>query len=214
MAAVSAVAGDERRRLVEELIQRRILSTELQPGQRINESRIAEELVVSRTPVREALLRLEGQGWVLFDHGRGFVVTPLSTDEIRETYPIIAQLEQLALTSAGSSLRGVLPELTEINREFAVSEDPGRSHELDARFHRTLVSRCGNGRLIALLDRHWQALQRYERFYMADPGDHGRSAEQHDAIIAAIGSGDLTSAANKLVDNIIGPMHVLLDRLR
>jgi len=211
---VSAVAGDERRRLVEELIQRRILSTELQPGQRINESRIAEELVVSRTPVREALLRLEGQGWVLFDHGRGFVVTPLSTDEIRETYPIIAQLEQLALTSAGSSLRGVLPELTEINREFAASEDPGRSHELDARFHRTLVSRCGNGRLIALLDRHWQALQRYERLYMADPGDHGRSAEQHDAIIAAIGSGDLTSAANKLVDNIIGPMHVLLDRLR
>ncbi|MGI5131636.1 GntR family transcriptional regulator [Pseudonocardia sp. CA-107938] len=214
MSPANPVAGDERRRLVEDVIQRRILSTELRPGQRVNESRLAEELVVSRTPVREALLRLEGQGWVLFDHGRGFVVTPLSTDEIRETYPIVAQLEQLALTSTGPALRGLAPVLSEINGEFGASTDPARSHDLDARFHRTLASRCGNGRLIALLDRHWQALHRYERFYMTHPDDHRRSVRQHDAIVAAIASGDVASAADQLVDNIIGPMHVLLERLR
>ncbi|WP_344417579.1 GntR family transcriptional regulator [Amycolatopsis minnesotensis] len=206
-------ARDERRRTVEDLLQQRILSTEIEPGQRVNESQLADELGLSRTPVREALLRLEGQGWVRFDHGRGFVVTPLSADEIRETYPIIAQLEQLAVTTTGQALRTLAPVLGKINREFADSAEPGRSHELDARFHRTLVSRCGNGRLIALLARQWQTLRRYEHFYMTDAADHRRSAEQHAAIIAAIEAGDLVAAAEKLVDNTVGSMYVLLDRL-
>ncbi|QWF78479.1 GntR family transcriptional regulator [Amycolatopsis sp. CA-230715] len=206
-------ARDERRRTVEDLLRQRILSTAIEPGQRVNESQVADELGVSRTPVREALLRLEGQGWVRFDHGRGFVVTPLSADEVRETYPIIAQLEQLAVTTTGPALRGLAPALAEINRDFADSAEPGRSHELDARFHRTLVSRCGNGRLVALLARQWQTLSRYEYFYMADATDHQRSAEQHDAIISAIEAGDLAKVTDKVADNTVGSMYVLLDRL-
>ncbi|WP_158883175.1 GntR family transcriptional regulator [Amycolatopsis anabasis] len=204
---------DARRKNVEELLRKRILTAELGPGQHINESRVAGELGVSRTPVREALLRLEGQRLVRFDQGRGFFAAPLSADEVRETYPIIAQLELLAVTTTGPVLRTLVPRLTEINADFRAAEDPARSHACDAEFHRTLVSRCGNSRLLGLLDRLWQTIRRYEYGYLADEDDHRRSGEQHESIVAAIAADDFARAAREVHDNTLGSMHPLLERL-
>lgn len=98
--------------LREELRQavlQRILRGVLPPGSRIIESKLSEELGVSRTPLREALLHLEQQGFVRSDLARGFSVEPLSQQEVREIYPIIWTLEGLALRSIGPLLKATLP---------------------------------------------------------------------------------------------------------
>ncbi|AXB42198.1 GntR family transcriptional regulator [Amycolatopsis albispora] len=197
---------------LEELLRDRILAAEIAPGERINESAVAAELGVSRTPVREALLRLEGGGLVRFDRGRGFLAAPLSAAEVRETYPIIAQLEALAVSTTGPALRGLAPELAELNTAFAAATEAARAHELDAEFHRTVVSRCGNARLIALIGGLWRNIRRYEHVYFAGDRERRRSAAEHAAIVDAVAAGDAAAAARAVADNTTESMHLLLAR--
>src|SRR6516164_2816173 len=84
---------------VHALLRERIVSGGLMPGNRLQDVQLAAELGVSRTPVREALLRLEGEGLVESDPNRGFFVAPLSRKEVLEIYPIVWSLECLALDS-------------------------------------------------------------------------------------------------------------------
>src|SRR5688572_24496804 len=78
-------------------VRQLILNGELLDGSRIVESSLCDQLGVSRTPLREALFRLEQEGLVRQDLARGFSVMPLSAREVREIYPIIWTLEVLAL---------------------------------------------------------------------------------------------------------------------
>ena len=71
------------------IVRERIVEGELAPGTRIKESRLAEELGTSRTPLREALINLEQEGFVRSELAHGFSVEPLSGREMRETYPIL-----------------------------------------------------------------------------------------------------------------------------
>jgi DNA-binding FadR family transcriptional regulator len=77
----------------------RILNGKLSPGVRVNESRLAKELGVSRTPLREALFQLEREGFVRSDRDRGFSVEPMSAREIRELYPMLWTLARVSRTS-------------------------------------------------------------------------------------------------------------------
>ncbi|UJW29344.1 GntR family transcriptional regulator [Saccharothrix sp. AJ9571] len=198
---------------LEELLRTRILAAEIAPGERINESALADDLGVSRTPVREALLRLEGGGLVRFERGRGFLAADLSGDEVRETYPIIAHLEEWAVRGTGSTLRGLAPKLTEINSAFAAAADPAAAHGFDAEFHRVLVSRCGNTRLLELINGLWRTIRRYEHVYFAEAADHRASVAQHAEIVAAVAAGDVARTARAVAENTTESMHLLLARL-
>ena len=83
------------------VIGEKIIRQELPAGRSIGEVALATELGVSRTPVREALLGLESDGLVRAQRGRGFIVQKLCADEARQTYPIIAALERLAVEASG-----------------------------------------------------------------------------------------------------------------
>ena len=112
---------------VRQIILDRILSGELPPGCRITESRLAAELGVSRTPLREALFNLESEGFVRSDLARGFSVAPLSVREVRESYPILQTLEVLAFRSIGQLAVTTAPDLRRINKELgAVAGDSER----------------------------------------------------------------------------------------
>ena len=198
---------------LEALLRTRILAAEIAPGERINESAVAVELGVSRTPVREALLRLEGGGLVRFERGRGFLAAPLDAGQVRQTYPIIAHLEELAVTGTGPALRGLAPELAETNTAFAAAGTAAEAHGLDAEFHRILVSRCGNQRLIGLIGDLWLDIRRYEHVYFTADGDRHRSAARHAAIVEAVAAGEVAVAARAVADNTTESMHLLLDRL-
>src|ERR1041384_548116 len=113
------------------IVLERIVRGELAPGVRIKESRLAEELGTSRTPLREALIHLEQEGFVRSELAHGFSVESLSGREVRETYPILWTLEVLALRSSGNVIYSLLGELSKINAELANSGEPEARLRLD-----------------------------------------------------------------------------------
>ncbi|HEX6750962.1 MAG TPA: GntR family transcriptional regulator [Longimicrobium sp.] len=180
----------------------RILREELPPGSRISDSVMAQELGVSRTPVREALLRLEREGFLEVDVGRGFFVKPLSLAEVRETYPILWTLEVLALRLSPPPERETVAEMDRINRELAeAGDDPERRIDLDVAWHAAMVSGCPNGRLLELIASVKAVVRRYEYAYMQSSGHIHVSTRAHDDIARALERGDVDAAVSLLEAN-------------
>lgn len=188
---------------------------EIAAGERIVESKIAEILGVSRTPVREALLHLEREGLVRSELSRGYTVTPLSRREIQETYPILWTLDTLAMRLSGEQLKVLVGKLRECNEKFRQNANsPALARESDADFHKTLTSRCGNIRLLSSVARLSRLLGRYEQYYMAHANLVEVSCAQHEDIIAAIEVGDIDLAVLCLEKNWRFGMSVLLEQLK
>jgi DNA-binding GntR family transcriptional regulator len=190
-----------------------IVTGKLKGGERINESRISRLLKASRTPLREALLQLEKEGLVRSDLRRGFTVEPLSSREVREIYPILAQLECLAVRGSARFVATVLPELTRINADFARTRTAKRALEQDTLWHNTLMSQSKNARLAALIATLRLAIRRYEHFYMADSKLIPTSVAQHQDIIAAFQGNDLEAGIKAIEENYVFGMQVLLRKM-
>jgi DNA-binding GntR family transcriptional regulator len=172
---------------VHRLLRAQIVEGKFAPGSRLPDVQLAAELGVSRTPVREALLRLVREGLVENDPNRGFFVAPLSRQEVLETYPIVWTLECLALQSCGPPTREQIQALRQINAEMAtVAADALRRQELDLRWHQTLLESCANERLKELLAGLKQVVRRYECVYMRDPALVERSVRDHAEILEAL----------------------------
>lgn len=191
----------------------RILSGELAPGGRVNESRLAEALGVSRTPLREALLGLQAEGFVSSKASRGFSVAPLSAREVREVYPMLWTLEGLAMRLSGPMAASAVPELERLNRELTESPDPERALESDTAFHQTLISGCPNRRLLKTVGNLRLAIRRYAHLHMQDGSLVTTSTRQHGEITSALRDGDIDGAVERLEKNYRFGMDVLLVRL-
>lgn len=144
--------GEKRANATYERLKTEILENRMHPGAHVTEPELAERLGVSRTPVREALIRLQGEGLVEIVPRHGVRVPLISADDMREIYEILTNLEpaaaaQLARRRPGRAELIGLEQATE-NMETALEED-----ELDAwaaaddQFHRTLLNLHGNRRL-------------------------------------------------------------------
>jgi DNA-binding GntR family transcriptional regulator len=171
---------------VHALLRERIVKGELRPGNRLQDVQLAAELGVSRTPIREALLRLEREGLVESDPNRGFFVAQLSRKEVLETYPMVWALECLALESAGPPTPPQIQALRQINAEMAATADSLQRQELDLRWHQTLLESCPNERLKDFLAALKQIVRRYECVYMRDPALVRRSVRDHAEILEAV----------------------------
>jgi DNA-binding GntR family transcriptional regulator len=197
-----------------QLLQR-IVNGELQPGSRINESQLSLELGLSRTPLREALMTLEREGFVRSEVNRGFIVAEPSSHEAREIYPILWTLEGLALRETGLLAGTILPELERINREFSAANlEATRAIELDTAFHDALISRCPNRRLLELVRSHRQLLQRYEHIQLEDSSLIPHSVAQHAIIIQSLRLNDLNTAVAALEQNWRFGFELLLLKLK
>ena len=187
---------------VYEAIRERILHGQLAAGERIVEAQLAAELGVSRTPIREALFRLEREGFTISNLARGFSVQPLTIQEVREVYPILWTLEGLALQSSGLLAGTNLPLLKQINQQFAA---PGISAEAalacDTRFHETLIAGCSNQRVLEMLGSLRKVIERYERVYMRDVNLVATSVQQHQAILTALAERNLEQAVAAIETN-------------
>ena len=192
----------------------RLLGGELLPGSHLVESELTTQLGVSRTPLREALFRLEQEGFLQADLARGFTVIPLTAREVRETYPIIWTLECLALSTIVQSERISIPDLEGINDALAeVRDDPVTRLTLDLRWHDTLLQPCPNRRLLQMITSLKQVAYRYERAYMREPALVETSIEQHRMICHALKRGDLAQASSLLEQNWRFGMDALLRHL-
>jgi DNA-binding GntR family transcriptional regulator len=191
------------RRALRHDVRREILAMifdgRLPVAERINERDLGAQLEVSRTPIREALLGLEGEGFVESRPARGFAPVPLSARDVNEVYPLVAALEILAVRSTPPErLRAHLPELERLADQMAAAPDARRAQALDDRWHARLVKECGNERLLRTLSSLKRVVRRYELAWMADNAHVETSTEQHHAIVEALGGDDVDRAAELL----------------
>ena len=173
-----------------------ILSGQLQADSRINESQLAEQLGLSRTPLRHALAGLERDGFIVSHTGRGFFVTPLSQEEANELYPILGALEAAAVRVTGVTTAERFAELAEINgRLAAVGNDASEVIRLNFAWHERLVRDCPNQRLTNMVRSMWLQVRRYE-FAIFAPGEARvrQSVELHEGITRALAEVDFERA--------------------
>ncbi len=177
----------------------RIVRGEVGPGQRLKDAEVAEELGVSRTPVREALLRLEREGFISSQKHLGFSVKRLQESEIREVYPLVRLLECSALDTTPLPGADRLERLKDIGTALRLEgSDPLRRIELDSAWHRTLIEENGNQHLLRLLADLKRILLRYEYAFMQDEGLVARSAAEHEAIAFSMKKGERREALKLL----------------
>lgn len=185
---------------LEALVLERILDGSLLAGERLNETRLAEELGASRTPLREALSRLHRAGLVESRPHRGFFVADLSAGEARELYECLALLESSALELAGVPSEAGLEELERLNDRLAEARHGAEGLELNAAWHRTLLASCPNRHLLELIESVRTRVRRYElAFFRPGPGRIAASVRLHYRIIDCLAAGDLATGRRALV---------------
>lgn len=178
-----------------------ILSGAVAAEARLEEVELSRRLGVSRTPLREALIVLEEEGLVRSVPNKGFVVVKADAELVRETYPILAALERLALLLSGDRLAEALPDLERINRELAAETVSERQYALDAAFHERLTRDCGNPRLLKLLETHRANARRFDGAHRRGTADRDGSCRQHREIIEAVRAGNAVQAAQLLEEH-------------
>ena len=197
------------------MVLERILSGGIAPGAAINESELAIDLGVSRTPLREALLGLEREGFLRSEAGRGFFAAPLTAEDAEELYPVLWTLEGLALASSPAPTEARLADLKRINTDLARYERiPERALDLDRSWHDALLAGCPNRRLLAMTDLLKDQARRYERAYMEDSGRVFVSTRQHEEIVDELQAGHRDKAVRLLESNWRVSLEFLLPWLR
>jgi DNA-binding GntR family transcriptional regulator len=174
-------------------------------AQLIQES-IAEELAISRTPVREALYRLASEGYVRQSAGRGFFVEAPSPSELAEIYQIRADLEPFALRLGFD--RFTTSDLDTLRALQRATYDPewarAQYNESNRRFHFALCEPCPNRTLVGLIHALWdrpamQLLTRHRAATLRNPEDW---RDEHGPLIEAIASGERERAVQLLARHL------------
>jgi DNA-binding GntR family transcriptional regulator len=195
-------------------IERRIVCGELASGAVLDEDGLATDLGVETPVVREALCRLERDGFVRPEDDGAFAVAPLSEIEVREGYPVVILLEGLAVRTTPSFPAEAIARLREINDVMAnQSNDAMAAATHDYEFHEELVRHCGNEQLLGTLRPLKRLLLRYEYNYMSAEDFVSRSVRQHAEIIERLESGDLDVAATLVEDNFRDSLPGILEQL-
>jgi DNA-binding GntR family transcriptional regulator len=197
-----------------EQIRDLIVALKLSPGAPLSESDLTQRLGVSRTPIRQALHRLEQEGFVVVQrHGSiaRLCVAPLTLEDMRELHAIFSALEGLAARSVAqlpeAPRRELATRLRQINEDLraAWQARPGRmrdAQDLHVRFHRTLDAAVTGRRLSSELRALQPQVERYERVYTAAlVTDFAEALEEHDQMIQAIAEGDADAAERSTIAN-------------
>lgn len=176
---------------------------EFKPGDRLVESELADRFGVSRTPIREALQRLETQSLLTRD-GRSLIVSSLDHNQLAELYVVRAELEglaaKLAAQHAAEEEVHLLREMVENDRLLV--NDPSQLARANRRFHRQLHLASHNRYLVQQLNLVHQSMALMETTSLAVEGRSELALNEHDAIVRAIEARDGTAAQAALKDHI------------
>ena len=170
----------------------------LKPGERLMEIQLAEELGVSRTPVREAIRKLELEGYVIMMPRRGTYVANLSIRDVNEVFEIRTSLESLASGLAAERITD--EELDHLQRllvqigMYIEQGDIEKIVEVDTEFHGLLYQASRNQRLIGIISNLREQLTQFRKTSMSFPGRLKATLEEHRAIVDAIAQGDVKAA--------------------
>jgi len=188
---------------IADVLREAIVGGVLPGGEALRQDELAVRFGFSRMPVRDALRQLETEGLVTIHPTKGAFVALMDGTEIREIYAVRELLETEALRLScprltDEKLREAAELLDQIDRE------PNVAHwgSLNAAFHSALYSQCGNGRLLALIDAHHGAADRYVRVLLSNFDYHERSQSEHRELLSACRKRDAEKAVAVLQSHL------------
>lgn len=182
-------------------LQRRILTGVLPAGAVIPQAKLAAEIGVSTTPLREAIRRLSAEGMVELEAHRDARVTPVSANEARHLYQVRENLDPLAAALAARTRTAA--DIAAISNAFDRLSPIASASDVDAlvrhrEFHRTVYRASGNPVLIDILERLWDKADRYRVIGLShrgdSPDDRSRVTAEHRAIMESVADGDAERA--------------------
>lgn len=187
------------RDMVFDVLMNAIMSGQLSPGERLLEVQLAEEMGVSRTPVREAIRRLELEGFVVMLPRKGAYVAGLSIGDVEDVYEIRTALETLAVRLAAQRMEDedyrMLDDLVEKMQATWQEGDVDAWVKLDAAFHELLYKFSRNERLVQLMSNVMEQISRYRILSLANVEVRHNSLEEHQEVVAALRTRDSEEAA-------------------
>jgi DNA-binding GntR family transcriptional regulator len=185
-----------------EQVRRRILDNVWPPGHRALEQEVALALGMSRTPVREALVRLQSEGLVEVVPRHGMRVLPVSPNDMREIYEILTALECMAAELVArrqpgdDELQPLVQATADMDRALA-ADDLDAWALADESFHAQLVALAGNRHLQATVMNHWDRAHRARMFSLRLRPKPVNSTREHHALLGYLRAGDAAGAARE-----------------
>ena len=180
-----------------EVIRDAIVRADIPPGAVVSNAAVAEQLGLSRAPVRDALARLADEGLVETKPQSYTRVTPLALKEVRDAAEVVRAMHELAARTAVPLLTAVhIEAMREANRRFeaaTMAEDVDAALEFDDDLHGVLIGVCGNRAVAATVERYTPMIRRLERRQFSSARAR-RSVRRHDELIAACAAGDVGQA--------------------
>jgi DNA-binding GntR family transcriptional regulator len=199
-------------------LRRAILTGELKPGERLMEIHLANRLGVSRTPVREAIRKLELEGLVIMIPRRGAEVAQITEKSLSDVLEVRQALDALSIEL--SCERISLEELKKLERACNRFEqalkvgDVQKATQADVEFHDIIVQATGNQRLIQLVHNLAEQMYRYRFEYIKDFNHHGRLIEEHRIIFNGIAGKDKMIAAKAARTHIDNQKSTIMQQIR
>lgn len=179
-------------------LRQAILRGEMEPGERLMEIQLAQKLGVSRTPIREAIRKLELEGLVIMIPRKGAEVAHITEKDMRDVLEVRSTLEELAVTLA---CKNVTPEkvdeLKSANKVFEsaiVSKDVVNIVDADVQFHDIIYAMTDNQRLIQIINNLREQMYRYRLEYVKDARTHSILISEHNDIIRKLSEKNVTDA--------------------
>lgn len=180
-------------------LRQAILTGELKPGERLMEIHLANKLGVSRTPIREAIRKLELEGLVTMIPRRGAEVAQITEKGLKDVLEVRRALDALSVELACDRIS--TEELEALGRacdrfeKEAATGDPKKIAKADVEFHDIIVKATRNNRLIQLINNLSEQMYRYRFEYIKDSSTHEQLIAEHRILFACIRSKDKETAA-------------------
>lgn len=189
-------------------LRQAILKGELEPGERLMEIQLANRLGVSRTPIREAIRKLELEGLVLMIPRKGAEVAKISQKSLKDVLEVRRSLEELAIELACQRMtEDEIRELEDAQKAFAAAVEKGEAMsiaETDEHYHDIIYNGTGNIRLVQILNNLREQMYRFRLEYIKDADKRQVLMAEHEIILKAVRqrkSAEAKSAIREHIDN-------------
>lgn len=206
------------RDVVFQTLRQAILRGELKPGERLMEIALADKLGVSRTPIREAIRKLELEGLVIMIPRRGAQVAPITEKDLNEVLEVRRGLEELAIGFACQRItKEQLMDLKEAKAAFETVQKKGNLTEMteaDVAFHEIIYQATNNQRMVQILHNLREQMYRYRMEYLKDLDVSRSLIREHENIYQALKHRDRKKAVESVCLHIENQQQAIRQSLR
>lgn len=195
-----------------------ILKGELEPGEKLMEKKLAEKLGVSRTPIREAIRKLELEGLVVMTPRKSAEVARITKEDLTDVLEVRRVLESLAIDLACRNITNeILAELEDNLVRFKAAVKNNDITEIattDVEFHETIYKSTGNKRLIQILNNLREQMYRYRLEYIKDKQTRDNLVIEHRGIIDALKERDKEKGRKAILNHIEKQQTTILENIK